>query len=68
MGAHPPVRAIYVKYRTVKLNNRRLHIRIPAQLLASAYQRARQSNETLSGIVRAYLEAYTASQLLEKAE
>ena len=68
MGARLLVPTIYGKSYTVKLNNRRLHIRIPAHLLSRAYQIAHQGDETLSSIVRAYLEAYTASQPLKKAE
>jgi hypothetical protein len=52
----------------MKFDNHRLHIRVTASLLAKAHETARQENETLSRLVRAYLEAYTASQPTKKAE
>lgn len=54
--------------QSMKYNNNRLHIRIPAALLSQAHEIARQNNETISRIVRAYLEAYTASQPSKVAE
>jgi hypothetical protein len=52
----------------MKFNDNRLHIRIPALLLSKAHETAKQRNQTLSRIVRAYLEAYTASQPSNTAE
>lgn len=49
-------------------SDNRLHIRITALLLAKAHDTARQDNATLSRVVRAYLEAYTASRPYQKAE
>ncbi|WP_413616941.1 DUF6364 family protein [Hymenobacter latericus] len=49
----------------MKYNDNRLHVRVPASLLTKAHQTARESNETLSRLVRAYLESYVASQPLK---
>lgn len=59
--------SIYWKRQHMKSDNR-LHIRITALLLAKAHDTARQDNATLSRVVRAYLEAYTASRPYQKAE
>ncbi|MBD2716078.1 hypothetical protein KBK19_13630 [Microvirga sp. STR05] len=52
----------------MKFNDNRLHVRVPAKLLNLAHETARQNSETLSRLVRAYLEAYTASQPTKMAE